>query len=52
MTAKSLLLLACRPLLLTLTRVVRPDFRSRTKTSERPLVSPGTRFDALDWNAT
>jgi hypothetical protein len=35
-----------------LTRVVVPACRSRTKTSMRPLVSPGTRLDALLVKAT
>ncbi len=37
---------------LTDTRSVVPSTRSLTNTSWRPLVSPGTRFVALDTNAT
>ncbi len=44
--------MACTPDELTLTRVVVPAWRSRRKTSEVPLVSPGTRLLADDWNAT
>ena len=36
----------------TFARVVSPVSRSCTKTSEAPLVSFGTRFDAADWNVT
>ena len=36
----------------TLTRVVLPATRSRTKMSEESFVSPATRFVAPDWNAT
>src|SRR6266576_3428219 len=39
---------ACLPRLLTLTLVVRPVRRSRTKTSARLLVSWATRFEELD----
>src|SRR5690606_34511413 len=39
---------ACAPLLETDTRSVVPVARSRTKTSTRPLVSPGTRFVAFE----
>src|SRR3954451_10004414 len=38
--------------LFTDTRVMRPERRSRTKPSGLPLVSPGTRFDAAETNAT
>jgi hypothetical protein len=44
--------LACAPLLLTLTRSVRPVRRSRTKASWRSFVSLGTRFVASEVNAT
>jgi hypothetical protein len=40
------------PALSTLTRVVMPVFRSRTKMSSTPLVSPGTRLEANVPNAT
>jgi len=40
------------PELLTLTRVVTPDCRSRRKTSLTPLVSPATRLVATDSNTT
>ena len=43
---------ACLPRLLTLTLVVRPVRRSRTKTSARLLVSWATRFDASDRKTT
>src|SRR4051812_1097512 len=54
--------LACLPLELIETRCSEPPSRSRirpsvprgrcqTKTSLRPLVSPATRFVALEWNA-
>src|SRR5271169_3064635 len=36
----------------TLTRVVVPAARSKTKTSEKLLVSSGTRLLASEWNAT
>ncbi|MEV6493030.1 hypothetical protein AB0M20_31065, partial [Actinoplanes sp. NPDC051633] len=41
----------CTPRLDKLTRLVTPVRKSRTKASP-PLVSPGTRFEAYDWNAT
>ena len=47
-----LALLAWPPRVLTLTRSVVPVWRSRTKMSSRPLVSPATRFDPKDWKAT
>jgi hypothetical protein len=37
---------------LTLTRLVVPVWRSRTKTSESPFVSPPTRFEANEEKAT
>src|SRR5690606_34468890 len=40
------------PLESTETRVVTPVWRSWTNTSQVPLVSPGTRFDAKDPKAT
>src|SRR5439155_797933 len=40
------------PAELTLTRVVVPVSRSRTKTSETPFVSPPTRFEASETKAT
>src|SRR5215218_2827761 len=43
---------ACRSRLSTLTRSVVAVCRSRTSTSVVPLVSPGTRLDANDQNAT
>src|SRR5207248_10003304 len=43
---------ACRPLVLTETRMVRPVRRSRTNASGFPLVSPGTRFEAAEMKAT
>src|SRR5690349_16610690 len=43
---------ACTPRLETLTRVVRWNRRSRTKTSPTPLVSPGTRSVASEEKAT
>src|SRR5438876_469355 len=43
---------ACSPALLTLTRSVLPDVRSRTKTSYTRFVSPGTRLVAPDTKAT
>ncbi len=43
---------ASAPVELTLTRVVLPRFRSRTKTSARWFVSPRTRFEAKDEKAT
>lgn len=45
-------LLAWAPLLLTLTRRVRPVATSRRNTSSTPLVSPRTRLLAEDVNAT
>ena len=39
---------ASTPALLTLTRSVSPVWRSRTKTSRAPFVSPWTRFDASE----
>src|SRR5215210_9098127 len=42
----------CRPRELTETRRIEPLRRSRTNASGRPLVSPGTRFDAAETNAT
>ena len=42
----------CAPAVETLTRPVVPAVRSRTNTSLTPLVSPETRFDAYDANAT
>src|SRR3989344_139454 len=44
--------LPCVPSVATLTRVVAPVCRSRTKMSRWPLVSPATRVLASDWNAT
>src|SRR4051812_49104893 len=44
--------LASAPVELTLTRVVTPVRRSRTKTSGTPLLSPRTRFGAVDAKAT
>ena len=46
------MLFAATPALLTLTRVVVPVRVSRTKMSSIAFVSPETRFEALDWNAT
>src|SRR6185295_11147542 len=43
---------ASSPAELTPTRVVLPRFRSRTKTSGRWFVSPGTRLEAKDKKAT
>src|SRR5947208_3247239 len=40
--------LPCAPLELTLTRVVLPVLRSRTKTSVTPFVSPATRLAAYE----
>jgi hypothetical protein len=37
---------------LTLTRLVVPVWRSRTKTSRSPFVSPPTRFEAPEMKAT
>lgn len=45
-------LFPCVPSLATLARSVVPVWRSRTKTSGEPLVSPGTRLQALDRKAT
>src|SRR5262249_11977057 len=42
----------CTPFESTLTRFVVPVRRSRTKTSGRPLVSPGNRFEAKLSKAT
>jgi len=42
----------CPPPVATLTLVVVPVRRSRTNTSSTPLVSPGTRFGAIERNAT
>ncbi len=36
----------------TLTRLVAPDTRSCTNTSDRPFESPDTRLDAPDLNDT
>jgi hypothetical protein len=47
-----LLLFPCPPALDTLTRVVVPVCRSCTNTSSLPLVSPATRVDAVEENAT
>jgi hypothetical protein len=44
--------LPCTPPVLTDASVVVPAIRSRTKTSCRPLVSPGTMFGAVDVKAT
>src|SRR5439155_23969597 len=44
--------LPCPPELSTLTRSVMPVWRSRTNASGSPFVSPGTRLDATDSNAT
>src|SRR5438270_261408 len=44
--------LACGPWESTLTRLVLPVLRSRTKTSPAPFGSPATRLLALDRNAT
>lgn len=43
---------ACAPPVLTLARSVVPNSQSRTNTSLNPLVSPATRFDAPEMNAT
>ena len=45
-------MLAGRPFRPVLTSVVVPVERSRTKTSRRPLVSPGTRFALADVKTT
>src|SRR5581483_5911036 len=45
-------LVACVPSLFTLTRSIAPVWRSLTKMSDRLLVSPGTRFVAVDAKAT
>jgi hypothetical protein len=42
----------CPPKESALTRVTMPLIRSRTKTSCMPFVSPATRFEALETNAT
>src|SRR5262245_52531828 len=42
----------CSPDVRTLTRSIAPESRSFTKTSATALVSPGTRFVAVDQNAT
>src|SRR3954454_14732241 len=47
-----LLFLACAPVAARLARTVVPAARSRTNTSVRPLVSPGTRLAACDRKAT
>src|SRR5256885_1385746 len=44
--------LACAPWELTLTRVVLPVLRSRTKTSPTPFVSPATRLLAVESKVT
>src|SRR3954453_3971136 len=44
--------LDCRRPLLTDTRRIEPVRRSRTNASGRPLVSPGTRLEAAETNAT
>ncbi len=49
---KRLLSLASSPVELTLTRVVSPSFRSRTKMSSVPLWSFGTRFGEAEKKAT
>jgi hypothetical protein len=36
----------------TETKMVLPSRMSRTKMSPCPFVSPGTRFEAKEWNAT
>src|SRR5919198_4104403 len=41
-----------RPPVPTETRVVDPDWRSRTRTSGRSLASPATRLDAFEEKAT
>src|SRR2546428_10658802 len=43
---------ACSPDELTLSRVVRPVFRSKTNTSRTPFVSPATRLVDSDVYAT
>ena len=43
---------ACMPSWVALTSVVVPATRSRTKMSEAPFTSPGTRFQANDSKAT
>jgi hypothetical protein len=45
-------LLPSVPALERLTRSVVWVWRSNTKMSKRPLVSPGTRFDSQEWKAT
>src|SRR5581483_4016880 len=50
--AKPLPAFAWAPVDETLTRVVIPVCRSRTNTSCAPLVSPGTRLDAVESNST
>ena len=42
----------CSPADVMLTRVVMPVVRSRTNTSDLPLVSPVTRLEAWELNAT
>ena len=51
-TGEAELPFACFPALDTLTRLVVPRFRSRTKMSAAPFVSPATRLEASDRKAT